>query len=72
LFISGRAVKTLPRRMWEGLLFEIDPTIASVSTLLIVMSALLLCLGQLVSYFGTRSNLLSMYVEADRKQEVKP
>ena len=33
---------TLPRRMWDDLRFEIDPTIAAVSTLTIVLTAALL------------------------------
>ena len=42
LFISGTRSATLPKRMWEGLRTEIDPTIAAVSTLLIVVSVVLM------------------------------
>src|SRR5439155_401829 len=42
LFISGSTAVTLPRKMWDGLRMEIDPTIAAVSTLLIVVSVLVL------------------------------
>jgi putative spermidine/putrescine transport system permease protein len=42
LFLSGSGAITLPRRMWDDLRFAIDPTIASVSTLTIVLTALLL------------------------------
>lgn len=41
MFICGTSV-TLPKRMWDSLRFEIDPTIAAVSTILIVISASLL------------------------------
>jgi len=41
MFICGTSL-TLPKRMWDGLRLEIDPTIASVSTILIVISILLL------------------------------
>ena len=34
LFLSGTTAVTLPRRMWEQIRFDIDPTLASVSTLL--------------------------------------
>jgi putative spermidine/putrescine transport system permease protein len=42
LFLSGSGAITLPRRMWDDLRFAIDPTIAAVSTLTIVLSATLL------------------------------
>jgi putative spermidine/putrescine transport system permease protein len=40
LFIAGATQRTLPIRMFEGLRLEIDPTIAAVSTMLIVFSVL--------------------------------
>jgi putative spermidine/putrescine transport system permease protein len=42
LFISGSGAVTLPRRMWDDLRFAIDPTIAAVSTLTIVLTAVVL------------------------------
>lgn len=42
LFLSGVGAVTLPRRMWEDLRYAIDPTIAAVSTLTIVLTAALL------------------------------
>jgi putative spermidine/putrescine transport system permease protein len=42
LFLSGSGAVTLPRRMWDDLRFAIDPTIAAVSTLTIVLTALML------------------------------
>lgn len=42
LFLSGSGAVTLPRRMWDDLLFQIDPTIAAVSTLTIVLTVLLM------------------------------
>jgi putative spermidine/putrescine transport system permease protein len=42
LFLSGQGAVTLPRRMWEDLRYAIDPTIAAVSTLTILLTALLL------------------------------
>jgi putative spermidine/putrescine transport system permease protein len=42
LFLSGSEAVTLPRRMWDDLRFAIDPTIAAVATLTIVLTALLL------------------------------
>ena len=42
IFISGTSAVTLPKRMWDGIRLEIDPTIAAVSSLLIGVSTLLL------------------------------
>lgn len=39
LFISGSKAVTLPVQMWSGLRFEINPVVASVSTMLIGVSA---------------------------------
>lgn len=38
VFITGPETTTLPRKMWEGIRFELNPTIAAVSTLLIAVS----------------------------------
>ena len=48
LFIAGGDRATLTRRMFNALRDEIDPTIAAISTLLIVMSVVLLGLTQLL------------------------
>lgn len=42
IFLSGSQAITLPRRMWDSIHEEIDPTIAAVSSLLIFTSILLL------------------------------
>lgn len=46
LLIAGGDVATIPRRMFLALRDEIDPTIASISTILILLSILLLGLSQ--------------------------
>lgn len=38
LFVSGTTATTLPKRLWDGIREEIDPTIAAVATLLICLS----------------------------------
>jgi putative spermidine/putrescine transport system permease protein len=48
LFISGSGAVTLPRRMWDDLLFQIEPTIAAVSTLTIVLTVLLMVCAHLL------------------------
>lgn len=47
LFISGVSVITLPKKMWDGVRTEIDPTIAAVSSLLIVTIVVLLLSKQI-------------------------
>ncbi len=42
LFVGGTKVVTLPRRMWQGLRMEIDPTIAAVATILVTISVVIL------------------------------
>lgn len=45
MFICGNST-TLPKRMWDSVRHEIDPTLASISTLLIALSILLLFIIQ--------------------------
>ena len=42
LFISGSGAVTLPRRMWDDLRYQIDPTLAAISTLTIVLTVALM------------------------------
>lgn len=48
LFIAGGNTATLTKRMFNALRDELDPTIAAISTLLIVLSVLLLAASQLL------------------------
>jgi putative spermidine/putrescine transport system permease protein len=48
LFISGVTTQTLPVRMWGSLRDHLDPTIAAISTVLIVLSAVILIGAQSV------------------------
>lgn len=42
LFITSRDIRTLPKRIWDGLQDRIDPTVASVSVILIAITLALL------------------------------
>lgn len=42
LFMSGPGLETLPVRIWNSVLFQLDPTIAAVSALLVLVSVLAL------------------------------
>ena len=48
LFIAGRAVFTLPRRMWDGINEALDPTMAAVAAVLVVITVALLTLELLL------------------------
>jgi ABC-type spermidine/putrescine transport system permease subunit II len=37
IFLGGPATTTLPKRMWESVRFEIDPTLTAISTLLVLV-----------------------------------
>src|SRR5215471_10628445 len=48
LFVSGTTAVTLPRKMWESIQFEIDPTIAAVSTMLVAITGGLFLAAELL------------------------
>ncbi|MGF1526714.1 MAG: ABC transporter permease [Candidatus Competibacterales bacterium] len=48
LFITSRQIYTLPKRIWNGIQDNLDPTIASVATLLIVATLVVLLLDLLL------------------------
>lgn len=50
LFLCGSRATTLPKRIWDGILQEVDPTIAAVASLLVLLSVLLLSVSEIVSY----------------------
>jgi len=48
LFISDPYISTLPKKLWDGIRMEVDPTLAAVSTILLAVSfAVLLLLASL-------------------------
>lgn len=48
IFVSGPQTATLPRKMWEGIRFEINPTITAVSSLLILYSAVVMFICEML------------------------
>jgi ABC-type spermidine/putrescine transport system permease subunit II len=42
IFLGGPATTTLPKRMWESVRYEIDPTLTAISTLLVLVPIALL------------------------------
>lgn len=49
LFITGRRIVTLPRKIWEGVIDAVDPRIAAVGTLLILFTVALLLLERAIA-----------------------
>ncbi len=49
MFMAGTSVQTLPVRIWNAVLFQLDPTIAAVSALLVIVSVLALLAANLLS-----------------------
>ena len=49
LFVSGRTVTTLPRKMWDGLRDDLSPVIACVAVILIAITVSLLTVEQRIN-----------------------
>ena len=52
LFVSGRTITTLPRKMWDGLHDDLSPIIACVAVILIAITVSLLTIEQRVNSAG--------------------
>jgi putative spermidine/putrescine transport system permease protein len=65
LFISGSGAVTLPRKMWDSLRQEIDPTIAAVSTVLIAFSIVILLSAELLRQRAERTRTAAWVAEED-------
>ena len=56
LFISSPTLSTLPKKLWEGIRTEINPTIAAASTLLVLLSVIILLgAGMARKYFERKT-----------------
>jgi putative spermidine/putrescine transport system permease protein len=47
LFLGGPRTSTLPKRIWEAVKFELDPSLTAVSTLLIALTVAALAVAEL-------------------------
>ncbi len=47
IFITGTTANTLPKKMWDSMTMETDPTISAIATLLITLTTMLLLFMQL-------------------------
>ncbi len=48
VFLGGPDATTLPKRMWESMRFEIDPTLTAISTMLTALAIALLATAQVM------------------------
>jgi putative spermidine/putrescine transport system permease protein len=48
LFVSGGSSATLPKQMWNDLLLQVNPTLAAVSTIVLVIATVLIVLAELL------------------------
>ncbi|VFR43166.1 Spermidine Putrescine ABC transporter permease component potC (TC_3.A.1.11.1) [plant metagenome] len=55
MFMAGSTAQTLPVRIWNSVLFQLDPTIAAVSALLVIVSVLALLAANLFARRGARA-----------------
>jgi ABC-type spermidine/putrescine transport system permease subunit II len=46
LFVTGGSTATLPRQMWNDLLLQVNPTLAAVSTVILVLVTLFIVLAE--------------------------
>jgi ABC-type spermidine/putrescine transport system permease subunit II len=60
LFLGGPRAQTLPKRMWEAVKFEIDPSLTAVATLLVALTLIAL----LAAEFGRRKHLAMLGKES--------
>ena len=65
LFVSGTGAVTLPRKMWDSLRQEIDPTIAAVSTVLIAFSIVILLSAELLRQRSERIRTATWVADED-------
>ena len=65
LFITSREIRTLPKRIWDGLQDRIDPTIAAVSVILIAATLLLLAADALLRRHRAQSRINAARVPMD-------
>jgi len=55
MFMAGSTAQTLPVRIWNSVLFQLDPTIAAVSALLVVVSVIALLAANLLARRGAKA-----------------
>lgn len=57
LFITGPGVKTLPQKMWDGIRLQIEPTIAAISTLFVLLLIIVFMAMGIVNFKSNHKRL---------------
>lgn len=55
IFIAGTRAATLPKRMWDSIVFEMEPTLPAISSLILLATALLFALTAWARRAATRA-----------------
>jgi putative spermidine/putrescine transport system permease protein len=56
LFVTGGSTSTLPRRMWNDLLLQVNPTLAAVSTVVLLFVTIFIIAAELLRRQGARQS----------------
>ena len=48
LFVTGGLVSTLPRQMWNDMLLQVNPTLAAVSTIVLVFVTVIIIAAEVL------------------------
>lgn len=56
IFVGGPGATTLPKRMWDGIRFEIDPTLTAIASLLVLLTVIVLSLAAFSRRFLAHAN----------------
>lgn len=54
IFLGGRQSETLPKRMWDGILLQVDPVISAVASLMMAVTLLVLIVVMLARFSARR------------------
>lgn len=65
IFLSDLSVKTLPRKLWEGIRFNTSPEAAAVSAMLLGVTCLVVVVGMIVIVGRRRAALLPLQARPD-------
>jgi putative spermidine/putrescine transport system permease protein len=55
IFLGGPGATTLPKKMWDSVRYEIDPTLTAIATLLVVLSVVLLAVAEALRAASARA-----------------
>ncbi|RVH62693.1 ABC transporter permease [Sinorhizobium meliloti] len=66
-FIAGPETTTLPKRLWDGIRYELSPVIAAVSSLLILLSCAIIGLSEVFKHRAERMGTANPPVSSEQQ-----